>query len=493
VRIKMKSLTLSLLFILFPALLAAQNLKFDNYFLDKTMRIDYFHIGDASTEIVTLDRIYVYGIWAGSLKNLIDNFNNGKYYVKIYDKKSGTLIFSKGFDTYFGEYKTTSKAAEGIQRAYHESALIPYPKDIISFAIERRNNTNELEEFFHADINPEDVSIVRDTILSSSIRIYEDKDNGDPHNRVDVAILAEGYAVWEKQKFEEDLKRFTNIFFDIEPYKSHKNRFNFYGVYKPSEESGVDEPDANIFKNTAFSATFNSLGSARYLLTEDNKTMRDAAAHVPYDALYIMVNTKRYGGGGIYNLFCTFTADNQWHEYLFLHEFGHSFAGLADEYYTSDVAYNDFYPKGIEPVEPNITSLLNPPAVKWDKFVTKGIEIPTLWEKAAYDSMDYAWQSQRRKLNEAITILKKEKAPPAEISKAEEEYDRKDRAHAEEVDKFVKSSKYWGKVGAFEGAGYSSNGLYRPMLDCIMFSKGKKPFCKVCEDAIIAIIKQYSQ
>jgi hypothetical protein len=163
------------------------------------------------------------------------------------------------------------------------------------------------------------------------------------------------------------------------------------------------------------------------------------------------------------------------------------------EGFNKDVTYNEFYPKGIEPVEPNITSLLNPSNVKWSKFITGGIEIPTQWEKTEYDSMDYEWQDQRRKLNEKVTELKRNQASTVEISRAEEEYNRKDKAHSEEIDKFLKRSKYWEKIGAFEGAGYSSKGLYRPMLDCIMFSKGKKPFCKVCEDAIVAIIKQFSQ
>jgi hypothetical protein len=260
----MKSLILSLLLAIIPASLASQqNSNFDNYFYDKTLRIDYYHIGDNSTEIITLDKIYAYGIWAGSLKNLIDNLNNGRYYAKIYDKKSGKLIFSKGFDSYFGEYKTSSKAADGIKRTYHESVLIPYPKNVISFALERRNKTNELEEFFRSDIDPEDVSIIKDSILSGSVRVFEDKNNGDPHIKADVAIIAEGYTILEKQKFENDLKRFTNIFFSNEPFKSYKDRFNFYGVYKPSEQSGVDEPDASIFRNTVLGATFNSLGSAR--------------------------------------------------------------------------------------------------------------------------------------------------------------------------------------------------------------------------------------
>ncbi|MEJ2614144.1 MAG: M64 family metallopeptidase [Ignavibacteriaceae bacterium] len=248
-----------------------------------------------------------------------------------------------------------------------------------------------------------------------------------------------------------------------------------------------------MYKNTVLNSTFNSLGSERYLLTEDNKVMRNMAAHVPYDAIYIMVNHKRYGGGGIYNFFCTFISDNQWSSYIFLHEFGHSFAGLADEYYTSDVAYNDFYPKGIEPVEPNITALLNSPKVKWKNLITPGIQIPTPWEKAEYDSVDLKWQAKRRELNNKIAELKKKKAPQEQIKKAEEEYNQKDKMHANWVDSYLSESKYAGKVGAFEGAGYASKGLYRPMLDCIMFSKGAKPFCKVCEEAIIKVINFYSE
>ena len=152
------------------------------------------------------------------------------------------------------------------------------------------------------------------------------------------------------------------------------------------------------------------MGSERYILTEDNKAVRDLAAHVPYDAIYIMVNHARYGGGGIYNFFCTFTTDNQFRDYLFLHEFGHSFSGLADEYYTSDVQYNDFYPVGLEPLEPNITALSDPQNIKWKEFETPGIEIPSNWEKAKYDSMDYKWQAERRELNKKIAELKRERS-----------------------------------------------------------------------------------
>jgi len=335
--------------------------------------------------------------------------------------------------------------------------------------------------------------IIRDVVKDRQVKVYDAESNGDPHSHVDIVILGEGYTIDEKVKFEKDLKHFSDLFFSQEPYKTYADKFNIHGVYKPSEDSGIDEPRAGIYKNTVLSCTFNSMGSERYILTEDNKAVRDLAANVPYDAIYIMINHSRYGGGGIYNLFCTFTTDNQFRDYLFLHEFGHSFSGLADEYYTSDVQYNDFYPVKIEPLEPNITALLDPANIKWKEFVSPGIEIPTPWNKAAFDSMDYKWQAERRAMNNKIAELKKNKASAELIQNAENEYAKKDKAHSELVDSYLKKNKYYGKVGAFEGAGYVSTGMYRPMLDCIMFSKGSKPFCTVCTAHIAIVINHYTE
>ena len=490
----MKRAFVSLIIILFilSALLAQTSLNFDDYFVDKTMRIDYFHIGDAKEEWITLDQIWEQGIWAGSKRNLIDNFDNGHYYAKIYDTSAGKLIFSKGFNSYFGEYRTTDQAVKGIKRTYHETILIPFPKKKIIFSLEARNRENILQPLFSLEIDPSSISIIKEN-LDKKVKILKVLKNGDPHEKIDIAFIAEGYTSEERGKLESDLERFTDVFFNHEPYKTYRDRFNIYGVFKPSEESGCDEPRHGIFKNTALNATFNSLGSERYLLTEDNRSLHNIAAHVPYDVLFIMVNQKRYGGGGIYNLFCTFTVDNQWYEYLFLHEFGHSFAGLADEYYTSSVAYNEFYPRGIEPVEPNITALLDPENPKWKDLVSPKIEIPTPWEKEDFDKMDLAYQKIRREINEKIARMKREEAPQAEVEKIEQESELLSREHAKKVDNYLSKSRFRNKIGAFEGAGYSAKGLYRPMLDCIMFTKGKKPFCKICEQAIIRVIKHYSE
>ena len=325
------------------------------------------------------------------------------------------------------------------------------------------------------------------------LQVIEQVKNGPPHQKVDLLFVGEGYTAAEKGKFESDLKKFSDIFFSQEPYKSNANKFNVYGVYKASAESGVDEPTHEVYKNTAISATFNSMGSERYLLTEDNKALHDIAANAPYDALIIMVNHSRYGGGGIYNFFCTFTTGNQWHKYLLLHEFGHSFGGLGDEYYSSSTAYNDFYPPGIEPTEPNITALLDKDNLKWKKFVDAGMEIPTPWGKDKYDAGADEYAQKRAAANDKIARLTKEGAPESEIKKAEDEYAELSKKNAERTDTFIKKNKYFGKVGAFEGAGYSSQGLYRPMLDCIMFSIGQKPYCKVCEDQILKVINHFAE
>jgi len=350
-----------------------------------------------------------------------------------------------------------------------------------------------LDEFFRTLIDPNSIFIIKDKVADALVEILKPVNNGDPHMKVDIAIMAEGYTKSEREKFEKDLNRFVGYFFEQEPYKSQKNDFNIYGIFKPSEESGTDLPGADIFVNTALNTTFWTLGSERYLMTEDNLSMRNLAANVPYDAIYIQVNHPRYGGGGIYNQYCTYTTDNQFAKYLFTHEFGHSFTGLADEYYTSDVAVNDFFKPTVEPVEPNITALLDVKSVKWKNYLSEGIEIPTPWEKEEFDRFSYEWLKERNKMNSNVAELKRNRAPENEIKSAEDEYAMKDKKQSEKVDKYLMSSKYWDKVGAFEGAGYQATGLYRPMLDCIMFSKGDKPFCKVCEEAIKEVIRSYSK
>jgi hypothetical protein len=470
---------------------AWSQINFDDYFVDKTMRIDYFHIGDAYEEAVTLDYIYNYGIWGGSLVNLIDPFKNGAYQYKIYDEESNTLIYSKGFDSYFKEYQYSRAANDSIPKTFHETAIIPSPKKPIIFVLEKRDKMGELYEVYRNRIDPNDIFILQDESHDPSIVVTQSLNNGDPHKKADIVIVAEGYSADEEEKYLADLERFTGIFFQAEPTKSLKDNFNVYGVFKASVNSGIDEPRGGIYKNTAVSASFNAMGSERYVLTEDNKALRDIAAQVPYDAIYIMVNHDRYGGGGIYNFYCTFTSDNIWSEYLMVHEFGHSFFGLADEYYTSASVVEDFYPPGYEPVEPNITALLDPENVKWGDLIPEGTPIPTPWEKAEYDTTDLAWQKVRRQMNNNTAALQKAKASKEEIDKAKSDYDEASLKRNKEVQDYLSNSKYTGVVGVYEGAGYASKGIYRSNINCIMFTRTDF-FCPVCDRAMVEVIEWYS-
>lgn len=471
-------------------LATVQPVAFDDVFVDATLRVDTYHTGNAAEETVTLDRVLRQGSWAGSLRHLTDRFGVGRYLATVVDPVTGVALFSKGYDSYFGEYRTTAAAGKGARRTFQESVLIPCPKKTVRFSIAVRQRDGALREIFATDIDPNSTSVVQ-APLDAGVTVIQAAHAGDPHVKVDIAILAEGYTAAEEGKFRTDLARFVKLFFSQEPYASHRGSFNIAGVFKPSQESGASEPSWGVHRNTALGATFDSLGSERYVLTEDNRRVRDVAAHVPYDALMIMINSARYGGGGIYNLYCTFTADNQWSSYVFLHEFGHSFGGLADEYYTSSVAYSDFYPKGVEPDSPNITALLDPANLKWKALVTPGTPIPTPWEKAGFDTMDLAYQKVREALNGRIAAARRAGAPRAEVEKMQDESERLSHENAAKVDAYLAKSRLVGQVGAFEGAGYASVGLYRPMLDCIMFSKGAKPFCKVCQQALLRVIEHY--
>lgn len=482
---------LTLILLLAASLVAAAPAPFADRFEDATLRIDYTHTGDSGTEFVALAELWKQGIWAGSRTRLVDGLDLGRYYAKLYDAATGELVWSRGFDSYFGEWQTTAPAADGVLRTYQESALAPYPKMPVEFTIESRRD-GKLVEIFRVAIDPQDFMIRQDPppmgILTVDAHI-----GGDPHECVDIAIVGEGYTADEAVKFKADVERFAAVMINHEPYNSHRDHINVRGVLLPSQESGCDEPSRGVHRRTSLGCTFDSLGSERYLLTEMNCAMRDIAQGVPYDVLYIMVNHERYGGGGIYNLFCTFTSDNQWSEYVFLHEFGHSFAGLADEYYTSNVAYDGFYAEGYEPVERNITALADPAALKWGEMASDGAALPTPWNKAEYDRMDKAYQDRRGSINERIGELMRGGGDAAEIEGLKAEGEQLSWDHQQEIDAWFAANDAHTLVGAFEGAGYQSTGLYRSQLDCIMFSKGVKPFCAACRGGIVEVIGRYGE
>ena len=485
----MKLLQIALLVAMFSRPLLSQGkISYDDYFTGDAMRIDLYIVADAKEEIITLDRVHREGRWPGNPENLIEPLNYGRYGIKVYDIASNVLICSHGFDAMVGEYRTTTPALNGTKRTFERSVRIPFAKRPILLVIEERDKQNVLRPLHSVTVDPAGVSVVKETVISEGT-VVEVLKSGESRRKVDLAFLSEGYTRGDSAKFIADVHRFADLLFGVEPYKSRKGSFNVVGVFHPSAEDGMDEPRQGVFKKTLFNSSFNTFGVDRYLLTEENKLLREIAAQVPYDALVILVNSKRYGGGGIYHDYCISTVDNTLSGKVFVHEFGHSFAGLGDEYYTSDVAYNDLYPKGVEPLEPNITALLDTARIKWGALLSPGIDVPTNHGKGQLDSL----QEERRKnggeMRKETESARRTKASDSDLKAIGHKYREKEK----EIDRRIEAvrARYAhvkGKVGVFEGAGYSSKGLYRPMVECLMFSNSGEEFCRVCRNAIETMI-----
>ncbi len=466
----------TLVFLCWSTLRPAQ--PFDRFFIDRTMRIDYNHTGTKGTETIALEGVIAEGEWPGSLVNLLDTLNLGEYAVRIFDPATSSLIYSRGFSSLFNEWQTTDEANNGIYRTFNESVRIPFPKNRIQFTIHRRDRSMIYHEIFSALIDPGDPTVVNQEHRTTGFKVVSLMENGSPHEKVDILILGDGYRKEDMEKFRKDARHFNDLMFSTSPFKERKNDFNVRMIEVVSRDSGIDKPDKNIWKQTALGTMYNTFGSARYVLTTENHAIRDIAAAAPYDFITILINDNRYGGGGIYNLYTTtFTRPDaegqEWQmDYVYVHEFGHSFGGLGDEYYSSQVSYNDFYPKGVEPWEPNITALNDPASLKWKSFVTPGTPIPTPWEKQQYDSLE----AGRGKLDRLAPDYYEKRKPFFDAEK-----------------KLIEDSPMRGMVGAFEGAGYASKGLYRPSLDCRMFSLSLVGFDPVCSAAIQRVIDFYSR
>jgi hypothetical protein len=484
------------LLLLMPLVANAQKtIDFDQYFADQTLRIDYFHTGDAKSELYSLDKIYRQGTWAGNPANLIQPFELGTYRVDVYDIASNALIYTRGYSSIFAEYQTTGPAIDGVKKTCHESVLIPDPRKPIQLVIQKRDKQNILGPVFSRKIDPSDYHINTEPVERKNNVIIPTLKSGSPHACVDLVILGEGYQASESEKFKKDLAYYTDLFFSVEPYKSRKKLFNITGIFSPSEQSGTDEPRERSYKNTEFGSSFNSFDLDRYCLDEDNKSIRDAASEVPYDAVMIMVNIDRYGGGGIYNWQTVFCTGSPWHEYVFLHEFGHAFAGLGDEYFSSPVAYEDFITPGVEPLDPNVTILLDTADVKWKKYLSPGIKVPTEWGKATFDSLNNRIATLKIERDEAFKLLDKNGAEAAVIEKTSKEYKSRIAEVNKKLDDFINHHPLKDKVGVFEGANYTSEGFYRPTIMSLMhkFSDHDMSYGIVNEQAIITAINYFTR
>jgi hypothetical protein len=439
------------------------------------MRFDYFHTGTAKEEIFSPDRMVSDGPWPGSKTILVDPLELGLYLFEVADKESNVLLYSRGFASVFGEWQTTPEAEEGYG-TFNESIRFPWPKNPVRIIMKKRDTANVFQVIWTTSIDPASRK-VNSADIAHSEKVDVICDNGPAAEKLDIVILGDGYTAEEMEKFEADAKRMADVLINHEPFRNRKNDINIRAIETPSPVSGVLRPHPGVFKRTVLSTHYGSFDSERYVLTYDNRTIRDIASAVPYDFMVILINERTYGGGGIYNLYTTVSVDNKFGEYIMVHEFGHHLGALADEYYTSSVAYEIPEIK-VEPWEPNITALFDKNNLKWKDLVEAGTPIPTPWNKEPFDQFGYRIQKERDSLRAARV--------PEEIMEA------LFMRQMKQEDEFFASEKYRDKVGAFEGAGYIAKGLYRPQIDCIMYTRHMQ-FCKVCQRSIEDVIDIYSK
>ncbi|HEX8170224.1 MAG TPA: M64 family metallopeptidase [Thermoanaerobaculia bacterium] len=456
--------------------LAARAATFDELFTDQTMRVDYFHTSTPKgDEILALDQVVNDGAWPGSRTMLIDRSNLGKYYFEVIDRETNQSVYSRGFASVYGEWETTDEARQR-PGTFHESLRFPWPKKPVQVVLKKRDEQNAFQQIWSMVVDPSS-RFVNPSPRAAAGRVWSYLDSGAPSQKVDLLVIGEGYTQAEMPKLRRDVERLVGKLFATEPFKSHRSDFNVRVLELPSATSGVHRPRTGDNRRTSTGVQYNIFDSERYVLTLDNKAMRDAAASAPYDFLEILVNEKQYGGGGIFNDQATAAVDTGFAEYVFVHEFGHHFAGLGDEYYTSPVAYATGGSEHPEPWEPNVTADGAHP--KWMDLVTPGTPLPTPWDKKAFDEHSREYQAERAKLRNANV--------------PESQMDALFRREQEWETKFLGSQQYANRVGAFEGAGYESTGLYRPEADCIMFTRDEVGFCDVCARAIVKVIDMYAK
>jgi len=442
----------------------------------RTMRVDYFHTGNASEERFSLDRVVVEPLpWPGNPRRSIDDSNLGKYFFEVIDRKTNRVLYSRGFASVFGEWEGTGEA-KNVRRTFSESFRFPAPDAPSQIVLKKRDQENAFHEIWSLAVDPKDVFI--DTASPPSPGpLLEIQKSGPPSDKVDFLILGDGYTAAERGKFEKDAKRLTELLFAVAPFKERRGDFNVWGLCPPAEESGISRPSTGIHRRTRIGATYDAFGVERYVLTFENRSFRDVASFAPYEFVEILTNTKTYGGGGIFGLYSTVAADSLWAPYVFVHEFGHHFAGLADEYFTSAVAYEPSAAR-VEPWEPNVTAMLDPKDLKWKDLVTPGTPVPTPWPQEDFEKLSRDFQRRRRAIRAA--------------NGPEEQMDalfKEEQAHETSL---LSGGPHAGKVGAFEGAMYESKGYYRPQVDCIMFTRDEVPFCAVCRRAIARVIDLYA-
>ena len=425
----MKRRNLLLAFLLACTGVSAQN--FDEYFTDKTLRVDYLFTGNTSHQAICVDELSALPRWAGRRHHLAELPLEGNGQITMRDAASDSVIYRTSFSSLFLEWLETDEART-VDRGFENTFLLPYPRRKAVVEITLLDPHHQVRTRLTHTVNPEDILIHEKGHTHITPHRYL-LQSGPADRCIDVAILAEGYTEEEMDTFYQDAKVACESLFGHEPFRSMKQRFNIVAVASPSEDSGVSIPRLDQWKNTAFHSHFSTFYSDRYLTTSRLKALHDALAGIDYEHIIVLANTDEYGGGGIYNSYTLTTAHHESFRPVVVHEFGHSFGGLADEYFYEEDIMSDTYPTDVEPWEPNVTTRVNF-ASKWADLIPEGTPMPT----PAEDFNTY-------------------------------------------------------QVGLYEGAAYSFKGLYRGSYNCRMRTNDSPAFCPVCQPALRSLIDFYTE
>lgn len=421
-------LTTILLCAALAATAAAQN--FGDSFEDKTLRLDYIFAGNADTQMIALDELAAFDGWAGRRVNLgaIPVRGNGE--VRVTDPRSGATLYRTSFSSLFQEWLVTDEART-IAKSFEATFLVPFPRHEVDVEITLRDNEGREQASLRHRVDPAD-KLIRNLAGRTAVPHEYLLRSGDSDKCIDIAIMAEGYTADEMDTFLRDARTACDEIFRYEPFASLRERFNVVAVMAPSKQSDVSVPQDDAWRETAVNSNFMTFYSPRYLTTNSVHAIHDLLADIPCEHLIILANTDTYGGGGIYNSYTLTTAHNPMFKPVVVHEFGHSFGALADEYFYDEPDHTEnTYKLDFEPWEQNITSLVDFGS-KWADMLGKRTPVPT------------------------------------------EPTDKRKRDYT---------------VGVYEGGGYITKGMYRPAVVCRMRDNEATQFCPVCQRAIERIIR----
>ncbi len=403
----------------------AQN--FEDNFTDNTLRLDYTFCGTNVEQTISLDGLTQSEGWYGRRTHLDSLALAGNGQILVKGIADGRVLYCNSFSTLFQEWQTTEEATK-VRKSFENVFLVPFPKRPVDVTVTLTDTHRQVCSSITHRVNPSDILIRH---AAESFPWEYISQTGDSKDKIDIAFVPEGYTQVEMDLFRKDCQESVEVFMNHEPFKSLRDRFNFVAVFAPSQDSGVSIPHDQMWKRTLLGSSFDTFYSDRYLTTLRLRKLHDCLSSVPYEHIIVLANTEQYGGSGIYNSYLISAAHNTKCKPVLVHEFGHSFAGLADEYYYDD-QYETMYPADTEPWEPNITTLVDF-AGKWKDMLPKKVSIPTIPDgKRLYD-----------------------------------------------------------KVGVYEGGGYQSKGVYRPVQECRMKINEAPVFCPVCDRAIRRMAEYY--